>query len=778
MSLFRASEFSKKEHGFNFTPDAVPYINQYSPYDDRNNVAIENIMKLEIPSQFKFKYGFINSNLFYFAKAALIFTIYDVENYEKVDLNDRRFNKLAEAESILRLVLRRLAIEETLNNLTDEYHNIETKMQTDEVDLKGKLDEVKNKMVEYMNQVSIEAPEQDLHMKHKEDSLRLSETREERIGMMVRIRYLLASINSAMNFTTRSYFILKQAIINLKLYAEDQKDVEKGDEPGNIPLEFKASDDKAKVDKTKKEAKKETKDTKKDTKKDSKRPVSQDDDKRQADLEKRQLEDEMSNLRLQAERRVGRNILNGFWWIKLRTDFCQILFKQNKLEECLALIDLFKKDCNELKDTFFIRSLLELEAKVSLKQGKVDKSLEEYQKVIQHGKNYHHDDAGYGKVLGDYADILFQKGKIEEAEAYYKAARSVFTNCLHDFRYEFYPQNINKSAIDEEVRISDLMLLPPDVETSIMKSDKFKIKKDEKKGVKDDKAKKIDPKGKGKVETVERTDEMNIPPIAPILEMDYLKENKYNFLAIEEKQMSSQLPFVYSLKYYEHYLKATLNQIRCNLYKDNSKWDQTLVVKSLDDANTIIQNIYQISISLKYLYNLLYGKAFRRKFEEDLIKTHKDYEDKYLKQKVKKYRKLHTKIPYRDLLRNQYMVDIPGFSEALKETLLPYLDKSKEYLKKATDLLKSECLFFENGIKVEEVFTELCQVCLYMREYRPRPNFKYYFSEDLENMAKQNQIDEISDFGKHLEELVERDKKQCDDLEWYCEFLIRVIKLL
>ena len=304
----------------------------------------------------------------------MIFTIYDVENYEKVDLNDRRFNKLVEAESILRSTLKRLAFEETLHGMTDEYSVQEGKLPEEEAETKTKLSELKTEIFDYLSSQGIEIAEQELHFKHKEASLRFSEAREERIAWTMRIRHLLASINNAMNFTTRSYYILKQAIINLKLYAEDQKDVEKGEEAGNTALEFKGGEEKAgKADpKIKKEAKKETKDVKKDTKKDSKKPglPGQDDEKKQADLERKKIEEEMMGLRHQAEERKGRNIFNGFWWIKLRTDFCNILCKQNKLEECLALIDLFKKDCTDLKDTFFIRSLNEIEAKSSVKTRK------------------------------------------------------------------------------------------------------------------------------------------------------------------------------------------------------------------------------------------------------------------------------------------------------------------------------------------------------------------------------------------------------------------------
>jgi hypothetical protein len=245
------------------------------------------------------------------------------------------------------------------------------------------------------------------------------------------------------------------------------------------------------------------------------------------------------------------------------------------------------------------------------------------------------------------------------------------------------------------------------------------------------------------------------------------KENKtYVFANIDEKDASNKIPFVYSIKIYEQYLKASLNYARCLLWKSEYFWDEKTLNDTLEDANCIIQNLYNIPISFKFQLNFLYGKGYRRKFVEEFKKIHEEYSNKYTQEKNKKYRKIHSRVPYKDLLRNNYMIEIPNFSENLKNSLVPHLEKSREYLKRAVALLKNECLLFENGIKPEEAFIEICQVCLYLREYRPRPSFKYYQSEDLKTVSKEKGVDEIGDFEKYLDEVAKSDLKACYDLEW------------
>mmetsp|Transcript_8678 Transcript_8678/g.7629 ORF Transcript_8678/g.7629 Transcript_8678/m.7629 type:complete len:98 (+) Transcript_8678:157-450(+) len=48
LSYMKPTEFSLKEIGYNFSPSQTPYINENSPFDEKNREPIENIMKLEV----------------------------------------------------------------------------------------------------------------------------------------------------------------------------------------------------------------------------------------------------------------------------------------------------------------------------------------------------------------------------------------------------------------------------------------------------------------------------------------------------------------------------------------------------------------------------------------------------------------------------------------------------------------------------------------------------------------------------------------------------------
>jgi len=61
---------------------------------------------------------------------------------------------------------------------------------------------------------------------------------------------------------------------------------------------------------------------------------------------------------------------------------------------------------------------------------------------------------------------------------------------------------------------------------------------------------------------------------------------------------------------------------------------------------------------------------------------------KYFKEKDHKYKKLamHGMI-YQENSLNKYLIDIPNFSQYLRETLLPLLQSTKEILKATLSLI-------------------------------------------------------------------------------------------
>jgi len=61
-----------------------------------------------------------------------------------------------------------------------------------------------------------------------------------------------------------------------------------------------------------------------------------------------------------AEDRKYRRHLSVFWWIKLRTEMCVVLFKQNRFSDCETLIEITRKDCNLVRESFFLSILDEV----------------------------------------------------------------------------------------------------------------------------------------------------------------------------------------------------------------------------------------------------------------------------------------------------------------------------------------------------------------------------------------------------------------------------------
>ena len=74
---------------------------------------------------------------------------------------------------------------------------------------------------------------------------------------------------------------------------------------------------------------------------------------------------------------------------------------------------------------------------------------------------------------------------------------------------------------------------------------------------------------------------------------------------------------------------------------------------------------------------------------ESVNDYYKPYINKYLNEKNKKYKKIHDRLPFRDLPRNRYLLDLPNFSNTLKEHLsVNYLIKSKNAFKTACTIIK------------------------------------------------------------------------------------------
>lgn len=84
-----------------------------------------------------------------------------------------------------------------------------------------------------------------------------------------------------------------------------------------------------------------------------------------------------------------------------------------------------------------------------------------------------------------------------------------------------------------------------------------------------------------------------------------------------------------------------------------------------------INGNFNLPQSFKLELNYLFAIAYKRLFILSVKQYYEPYIDKYLNEKNKKYKKIHDRLPFRDLPRNRYLLDLPNFSQYLKETLIP-----------------------------------------------------------------------------------------------------------
>jgi len=157
-----------------------------------------------------------------------------------------RINILKRIEIQLRILLKSISNEEELSFLLYNFSIFSNKSKLLLNPDTEKLSLDRQEIVNFMVICGFEAADHDILFSLKEESLTYFEGKQQRIGLIVRIRHLLSQINFSMNFYTRSFFILKQSLNNLMLYSFDNRCVETGEEPENPQIEVKTGENEKK----------------------------------------------------------------------------------------------------------------------------------------------------------------------------------------------------------------------------------------------------------------------------------------------------------------------------------------------------------------------------------------------------------------------------------------------------------------------------------------------------------------------------------------------------
>jgi hypothetical protein len=85
------------------------------------------------------------------------------------------------------------------------------------------------------------------------------------------------------------------------------------------------------------------------------------------------------------------------------------------------------------------------------------------------------------------------------------------------------------------------------------------------------------------------------------------------------------------------------------------------------------------------------------------------------------------------------LIELPNFSNELKQTLVGLLESAKASFEKAVSIGRAECILYEFDFSLKDALLGLSKVHFYLGEYRIRMlEYKYapYFEEDKKRKLK------------------------------------------
>lgn len=209
----------------------------------------------------------------------------------------------------------------------------------------------------------------------------------------------------------------------------------------------------------------------------------------------------------------------------------------------------------------------------------------------------------------------------------------------------------------------------------------------------------------------------------------------------------------------ELYIKSVLRMMEAQLHLLRQ-----ICPVQLAKLKYLISQSCNVPISLRVLLGYFEAKSILLHFNTQLEQQQNEHVLKYFKDKDPKYKKLAVKgMVYKETARNKYMVDIPNFSHLLQSTLLPLLQTAKDLLRnQCLKAIKEESLFYEWGLKVDDILLTISQVSLLQAQYRPRVHFKYLSNPQLFGIISKSSPAgcDSAAIENQLQEKVDEDVKQ------------------
>jgi hypothetical protein len=635
-----------REREHSFWSSKIHFNESYPPEHPNNNEAIQAILKLEFYSNSIEKTSLYCIELAQYAKALLLQKLSTIESIEDQQAETQRVAFNTEAEKISRSLLRNLAFEEELARLKAEYTGGEGDSLADYLRANSS----------YIDFTEISLKEAIInYIDLTEEGLSAGDIKVRRLELMIKTRELISDLKISQGDLTTANKVIRVAMMNICAYTEGKFLPENSTE---IPTVIKAVN--------LEESKRDSAPAKKGAKE---LPKAQ----RLTDSERQAKEENLLRFLGSWE---YRNIPGPASLLRLKLKYIWILYNQARYSEAISYLDSLKEECFNVKDTYYYRQALEIEAYIATKEGRIDESIEIFEKMKTAGNQAYESDLQFAVALGNYCELLVQRTHYREGIEIINEAREMMWKLMQK---------------------AGMTITNPDMNEVIKDLELLKLEQEEVK---------VDPKALKKEEVkVERKRIEDIKQLVP---------------ASSEKDTNSSKG---RLNLYSTGLEQILQIeiLRCrSILQLNPEPEMLLeVIECIKTCFLILERVFRSIPTHKYHLKLLHARAYRLLFIKSVLTFQSSYRNR--KSSSKRDKKLLERIPVDELASGRTLLHLPNYSQYLTEEWIPYLKQSHACLIEAISIANKEALTLEPYILLFEMY----KISILMREYRPRVGFKY-----------------------------------------------------
>ena len=159
----------------------------------------------------------------------------------------------------------------------------------------------------------------------------------------------------------------------------------------------------------------------------------------------------------------------------------------------------------------------------------------------------------------------------------------------------------------------------------------------------------------------------------------------------------------------------------------------------LVDAEKLVKRALHVSPQLKFYTYYLLGHAHLQIFYDKLLAFQAKFDS------APKYKERFSKhVPHGGVAPGEFMLELPGFSDALRKFYKDHLEWARRALRTALEAARAEPVVFELDATVADCLRALAEACFLASEYRARVlAYKWARFEELDVGRKVQRIAQL-----------------------------------